>query len=57
MFLSRDRLIGGYIKERHLVECFSKSSNGFAELPPDMTSWTLLFSPLYRYFVDLEHLS
>ena len=25
-------------KERHLVERFSKSSNGFAKLPPGMTS-------------------
>ena len=27
-------------KERHLIECFSRKSSGFAELPPDTTSWT-----------------
>lgn len=32
-------------KERHLVECFSRKSNGSVELPPDMISW-MLFSLL-----------
>ena len=27
-------------KERHLIECFSRKSSGFAELLPDTTSWT-----------------
>ena len=33
-------------KERHLVECFSRKSSGFAESPPDMTSRMLPFWPL-----------
>ena len=27
-------------KEWHLIECFSRKSSGFAELPQGMTSWT-----------------
>ena len=33
-------------KERHLVECFSRKSSGFAESPPDMTSRMLPSWPL-----------
>ena len=45
MALNRGRLIGGYIKSAIWWSASSKSSNAFAELLPDMTSWTLLFSP------------
>ena len=53
MFLSHGRLIGGYIKSGIWLSAFSKSSNGFAELPPSMTSLTLLFSPLITWLPSL----
>jgi hypothetical protein len=53
MFLSRGRLIGGYTKSAIWLSGSSKSSNGFAELPPDMTSWMLLFSPLFTWLPSL----
>ena len=53
MFLSRGRLIGGYIKSAIWLSASSKSSNGFAESPPDMTNWMLLFSPLFTSLQSL----
>jgi hypothetical protein len=53
MFLSRGQLIGGYIKNAIWLSASSKSSNSFAELPPDMTSWMLLFSPLFTWLPSL----
>ena len=32
MFLIRGRLIGGYIKERHLVECFFQKLKWFRRI-------------------------
>ena len=44
---------GGYIKGVIWLSASSKNSNGFAGLPPGMTSWILLFSLLFTWHPSL----
>ena len=44
---------GGYIKGVIWLSASSKNSNGFAGLPPGMTSWMLLFSLLFTWPLSL----
>ena len=48
-----DQWIGGYTKNGIWLNVSSKSSNGFAESPPDMTNWMLLFSPSFTLPLSL----
>ena len=44
---------GGYIQGVIWLSASSKNSNGFAGLPPGMTSWILLFSLLFTWHPSL----